>query len=413
MKFFLIILLISTLLFSLDQEIEETAGVVELKDTSGLSDNAIRAKAKKKDAQESKKVSIIKIAEIANEDGTVDIKKLQALWEEQSPTPNGYDWVQSKSGEWFKGRIKAMFNDNLEFDSSEVGLHEFDFQDIKQIKSYHLISVNIDGVALFTGVLRVKDGKVTIIQGDQEFTFLNSQVVSFAHEGDTNFDYWSAKGSINFNNQKGNTNQSDYTARMKIQRRTAENRLILEYTGNISHVNGHETKNNHRISEKFDIFFTRQSYWTPLLSEFYTNKYQNIASQITASMALGYILIDSRDIRFDVSSGPGLIYTEYDSIYGNKENDRISPTIVSGADLEWDLTKDIMFIWDYKFLFTESKSGRYRHHMLTSLELDITEWLTFNLSFNWDHLEVPERDSSGHTPYKDDYQTLIGLGVDF
>ncbi len=413
MKFFLVFLLISTLLFSFEQEVEETAGVIEVKDTSGLSDNAVRAKAKKKDAQDSKKVSIAAIVNVANTDGTVDIKKLQALWEEQSPTPNGHDWIQSKSGEWFKGRIKAMFNDKLDFDSSEVGLYEFDFENISQIKSYNLISVNIDGLALFTGVIRVKDDKITIIQGDDEFTFLTSQIISFAHEGDSDFDNLSGKGSINFNHQEGNTNQSDFTARLKLQRRTAETRLSLEYTGNISYADGIETKNNHRISESFDIFLSRRLYWTPLFSEYYRNEYQNIHTQITSSIALGYRFIDEKNIRWEISSGPGVIYTEYDSLYAGRKNNRIAPTLVTRTDLEFDITNDIAFLWDYQFLFTEKKSGKYRHHMVTSLELDLTQWLSVNLSYVWDHLEVPEKDANGDTPYRDDHQTMMGIGIDF
>ncbi len=420
MRYFLIILFIFIPLIS--EELEEIDGLVEVKDTSGLSDNAVRTKAKKQDAENSKKVSIVDIAEIANDDGSVDIKKLQALWEDQSPTPNGYDWIQSKSGEWFKGDINAMFDDDLEFDSDEIGLYTFDFDDVTQIKSYHLVSVNIDGVALFTGIIRLKDDKIRIIQGDQEFVFLKSQVVSFAHQGESNFEYWSGKGSVSFDQQKGNTDQVDYSARLKLQRRTAETRLTLEYTGNVSYVDGKETKSNQRISETFDMFLTKKLYWTPLYSEYYKNEYQNINSQITASMAIGYKFIDTKNITWSISSGPGIIYTKYDTVYDGSSSNMylsspnsqvISGTVFTKTNLNIDITDDMTFKWDYQFDITEKNAGKYKHHMVTTLEIDLTEWLTLDFSYVWDRLEKPEKDSDGNTPYKDDYQTLMGLGIDF
>jgi len=51
--------------------------------------------------------------------------------------------------------------------------------------------------------------------------------------------------------------------------------------------------------------------------------------------------------------------------------------------------------------------------MLTQLELDITDDLTFNIAYTWEYLDRPEKDSTGSTPYKDDYTTSMGLGIDF
>jgi hypothetical protein len=149
-----------------------------LEDTSGLSDEQLREKAKKVDK------SIVL-------DKKVSSSKLKESWEKLSPTPKKYDWVQTKSGEWFKGEIKAMYNDELEFDSDEIGLYTFKFKDIKQIKSYHLIDVNIEGVANIPGIIRYKDGKIHIIQGDNTYTFDKDQIVSLALSGNKERQYWS------------------------------------------------------------------------------------------------------------------------------------------------------------------------------------------------------------------------------
>ncbi len=419
MKYVLLLLLLSSLLFSEElekpeEDSEDVSGLVQVKDTSGLSDAAVRKKAEAKDSENSKKVSLEKIYEVANPDGTVDVKKLQALWEDQSPTPKKYDWVQTKSGEWFKGDIKAMFNEELDFDSDEIGLYSFDFDDVKQIKSFHTVSVNIDGVASFTGIIRMKDDTITIIQGDKEFTFPVEQIISFAYKGESTLDYWSGKGSLNLDQQKGNTDQKDYTANFKLQRRTATTRLALKYTGNVSYVNHEETKNNHRINAIFDVFISKQLFYTPIYAEYYKNSYQNIASQFTASIGIGYKFIDTKDIDWEISTGPGVIRTKYDTIYQGESSDTVtSAALQTRTNLEVEITDDLTFLWDHQFAITDKNSGYYKHHMTTTLEVDITDAFSLDFSYVWDHLSRPERDSTGETPYKDDYRTLMGFGIDF
>jgi hypothetical protein len=65
--------------------------------------------------------------------------KKRVRWEDLFPTPIKSDWIETKSGEWFRGKIKGLYNDALEFDSDELGVHTFDFDDIKMIKSYQIL----------------------------------------------------------------------------------------------------------------------------------------------------------------------------------------------------------------------------------------------------------------------------------
>ena len=51
------------------------------------------------------------------------------------PPVDGFDWIQLKSGEWLKGRIKAMQERQLEFDSEELNDLTFDWKDIRQVRS--------------------------------------------------------------------------------------------------------------------------------------------------------------------------------------------------------------------------------------------------------------------------------------
>ena len=51
--------------------------------------------------------------------------------------------------------------------------------------------------------------------------------------------------------------------------------------------------------------------------------------------------------------------------------------------------------------------------MILMLENDITSWIDLDISFIWDHINSPEQESDGTLPERDDYQLLIGFGVEF
>ena len=122
MKQFLLFLLIQSSIIAQNIDTNSSNDLsdkkIVIEDSSGLSDDEVRNVAKESDTnKETKKVSISEVIEAVDEKGQVDVSKLQSPWEELSPTPKKYDWVQSKSGEWFKGDIKSIYDEKLEFDS--------------------------------------------------------------------------------------------------------------------------------------------------------------------------------------------------------------------------------------------------------------------------------------------------------
>jgi len=396
------------------KETTELEEVVKIKDTSGKSADEVRKIAEKIDDRNNKKnVSVQEVFDAVDEKGDIDIEKLQKPWENLSPQTAGFDWVQTKSGEWFKGEILAMYDDDLEFDSDEVGLYTFDFKDIVQIKTHNMLSVNIEDVATFDGLLRFKDDKMTIIQGDKQYVFPKSQIVSLGPTAEKEINLWSGKITLSADIRSGNKDEKDYAARVNLKRRTDKTRLRLDYLGRISEVNGKNTADDHRINEKFDVYLTRRFFWTPVFSEYYRDVFQNIYSQITVGLGVGYTIVDTKKIEWDVSSGPAIIQTKYITVEYGKDMTIRSPALEISTKLDIELTKITDFKWDYKMSLTDSASGTYKHHMITTLENEITSWMDLDVTFIWDHINSPEQEADGTMPERDDYQLLIGFGVEF
>jgi len=399
-----------------NNETNATQAVVEpilLNDTSGLSEDEIRKKAKEADKKKVAKVSVSEVIKNTDEHGHVNLSNLQERWEDLSPTPKKYDWVQTKSGEWFKGDIIALYDDKLEFDSDEIGFYSFDFDDVKRVKSYHIIGVNIENVATIPGILRINGDDVVIIQGDTKYEFTRKELVSFAPKGEHERNLWSGKATISFDVRNGNTNQFDYSSKISLSRRTATSRLALDYLGRFTSKDRQEIANDHRINEKYDRYLTRYFFWTPAFSEIYKDPYKNINIQLTLGGGIGYTLIDNATTSWNISGGPAFLYTKYITVEQNKDDSTFSPALELSTRYKIELNKMTDVTYDYKFTLTDKDSGRYKHHMLITLENELTSWLDLDITGVWDYILNPETASDGIVPKKSDFQILIGFGVEF
>jgi putative salt-induced outer membrane protein YdiY len=411
MKYLLLISLLLSSLFAEDDGV--LVPKVTVKDTSGLSVDQVRKKAQKMEKEKSKKVSVNKVLKSISSDGKVNIQKIQLPWEELSPKTNGYDWIKTKKGEWFKGRIIGLYDDELEFDSEEMGIHHFDFDKIDMIKSDGAFGVNIEDVATFDGIVRLKGEKITIIQGDTDYEFNRSQVISFSAVAKKEKDHWSGKITLSFDKRQGNKDQLDYSAKVNLKRRTDSTRLSLDYLGRVAKKDGEETSNDHRINQKYDRYITRKFYWTPVFSEYYTDKYQNIKQQITLGAGIGYTIYDSSKLEWDISAGPAIIQTRYETVEDGDDEKINSPAFEAVSKFDIELTSKTDLIYNYSLTLTDENSGKYKHHMVFTLENELTDWLDLDISYIWDHINSPEPDSDGTVPRQDDYQLLMGLGIEF
>ncbi len=427
MKYIIIITLVFSILHATqtqEQNSTKENSVITIKDTSGLSEKEISNIAIKSDQKKQSKNN-----------------KTVYTWEKLAPTPVNFDWLELKSGEWLKGRFKAYQDNVLEFDSNKMKLLDFDFKDVFQLRTHKIMTVNIqietnkNSSSFFTlentklkvsGIIRLNRKTIRIIQGENTLEFPRQQIISIAHNGEKELNYWSGKVTINYNQQIGNSDQLDFTTQAKIQRRTATTRLHFTYLGNISNKKNENVTNNHRLKGIYDIFITRKFFATAFALEYYRDPYQNIAQETTTKVAAGYTIARNPYIEWDVSGGPAKIRTIYETVKAGENKESNSLALQFNTRIDIDITKnldkllgykiifkDIDLLLDYQFTFTDKISGNYKHHMSTKLENKLTSWLDLDITFIWDYLHSPTPREDGSVPLQDDYQFLIGLGIDF
>ncbi|MCC4831388.1 MULTISPECIES: YdiY family protein [unclassified Shewanella] len=333
-----------------------------------------------------------------------------AFTPEQVTTPQDseFDWLQLSSLELLKGEIKNLYDDQLEFESDELDTLFIDWEDVKVLQSADVVSIGFMDLSTQSGKLLVRDGKMYI--DGQEFQ--RDQILTIIAGEQSESNYWSSKISLGANFRSGNTEQIDYSAIAKTKRRTTESRFNIDYIGNYSKSDSEEKINNNRINTNFDWFLSKQFYLRPVFAEIYTDKFLNIEYKVTVGSGLGYNIIDNSKTEWSISGGPAYTYTKFNNVEDGESTDSSSATVVVETVYDTELTSDMDFITSYRVQYGDDDSGGYTHHALATLEIELTDIFDLDLSFVWDHTASPQPDSDGLTPKKNDYQFIVGFGID-
>jgi putative salt-induced outer membrane protein YdiY len=327
------------------------------------------------------------------------------------PPPDMFDWIQLKSGEWLKGELIALYDGSLEFDSDELNKLTLDWDDVRQVRTGRVVQVRFMDKTL-TGRL-VIDGNSVQVLGDTTQQLDRAQLVSITPGEPKEINYWSGNATLGFNLRKGNSDQVEANTVASVRRRTVNNRVVLDYVGNYNITDDTAVTNNHRASGGLDWFVTSRFFVRPVFVEYLRDPFQNFAQRWTIGAALGYQLVDTSRISWEVNAGPAFQHTTFVSVEPGESDKEKTAALWAGTTYKNELTKDIDYTWDYRFLLVKPEAGRYTHHFLTGLSIDALGPLDFDISFVWDRVQRPRPDSSGVVPKKDDFRLILGLGFDF
>jgi len=328
------------------------------------------------------------------------------------PPSDGFDWIQLKSGEWLKGSIKAMQERRLEFDSDELKLLNFDWKDIRQLRSPRLNEMLLVNHEKLTGPVIITPEQVTV-GGVEPRTFSRGDLQSITPGGSKERNYWSGKASLGLTLHSGNTKSVDYNAQASLQRRTPATRLKLDYIGNVSSADGVESANNHRVNTEFDFWLSRRLFIILPQVEYFKDPFQNIDNRATAGGGVGFDLVDRPNLEWNVSTGPAYQKTWFNSVPLGEPTSRDAVALTFGTRFDWEITRRIDLSFEYRGQYTSREVGETFHHTVTTLSLELTKRFDLDVSFVWDRTQDPIQQNGGAVPKQDDFRLILGLGVRF
>ncbi len=336
----------------------------------------------------------------------------QKGWQPPPPMPDDFDWIQLTSGEWLKGEMIALYNDNLEFDSDELDLLTLDWEDVKEVRSAGTMQVGLLDDIVAVGQLLVDVNGVRLM-GEEDRSFERSQVLTITAGEPKEINYWSGKLTLGTNVRQGNSEQVEFSSKATFKRRTPKNRVNFDYLGNFNRTEGIVAADNQRVSAGWNRYISKRFFWTPVYGEFYADPFQNIGSRWTLGAGLGYQILDTKKIDWELNGGVAYQTTQFDDVLEGESDSADTPALVIGTIYDHELSKAIDFLFDYRFLIVNEESGTYTHHLVTGLEFEISNLLDFDITFVWDRIQDPRPDSDNTLPEQDDFRLTFGLGFDF
>ncbi|MCW5555704.1 MAG: DUF481 domain-containing protein [Verrucomicrobiae bacterium] len=328
------------------------------------------------------------------------------------PPADTLDWIQLKSGEWLRGRIKGMQKRELEFDSEKLDILTFDWKDIRQVRAFHTLDLLfVDGEKV-SGPVMVTPDLVTV-SGATPQVRPREQLQSLTPGGSRERNHWSGKVSLGLTLRAGNTESVEYNAQAHLERRTPATRLSLDYIGNISSVGGVESANNHRVNSEFDVWLSRRFYLIVPFAEYYKDPFQNLAHRVTGGVGVGYDLVDRHNLEWNITTGPAFQKVWFESAQPGEPTEKIAGALAFGSRFDWDITRRIELILEYRGQYTSKEVGETTHHGVATLSLELTKRFDLDVSLIWDRVSHPKVGADGVQPKQDDFRLVVGLGVDF
>jgi hypothetical protein len=341
----------------------------------------------------------------------------QEAKEDWTPTPppempEEWDWIQTTSKEWLKGEVLDLYEEKLSFDSDELDELSFDWGDVQEIRTKGTMVVGLVGGRRVTGRLFL-EGDTLRVMGEQDQNFTKADVLSITAGEPKEINYWDFYASLGANYRTGNTDQTEMTSKARVRRRTVNSRVVVDWLASFNDTDGVVATDNQRLTGTWDLFLSKRFYITPVFAEWYRDPFQNIANKYTLAVAAGYDIIDTSKIDWTVSGGPGYTHTQFDDVAEGSPDDDSAAAFIFGTTYDHEISKKLDFLFDYRATLTNETSGEYLHHLLTSLEFELTRILDFDITWVWDRIQNPRADSDGTFPEQDDYRLSFMLGLDF
>ncbi|RKZ12873.1 hypothetical protein DRQ32_02755 [bacterium] len=355
--------------------------------------------------------------DVIEEDETApDVVKREQrdLWAPSTAGHDGFTWIRLISGEWLKGEIKDLHDEVLTFDSEELNEFEYDWKDVLGLISSSPHTVTTWDGKVVTGFIVARRGSIRILDadGNQIDTIAPDDVKSMIQGRPREANFWSGKLGLSSAIRKGNSEQSDGTIQMNLNRRALVTRWDNSGSFNYAESGGEKTQESHRYTSNLDWFMSRNVFITVSEYEYFRDPFQNIRMRHTPGVGVG-LSRTAGSRSWDVNAGVAWQYQEYVSVQPGEDTSENGLSGSAGAVLEWDITKDIEFDFDYTIRVPFKSSKSYTSHLKSILSFDLWRSLEIDFTFNWDRQNNPRADANQVTPDKDDYQLSTGIAWDF
>lgn len=340
-------------------------------------------------------------------------------WKVDIPSiPMKFDWVLLKKGELFAGDLVAMYQEEIEFDSDEVGLVDIDMKDIKELRTRQQMRVRFKDGLIRDGQLWLTESKLTFIDVPDK-AYPREMILSISPSEKSEQSLWDGEIGAGLKYKSGNSESLDYSFSAKARYLSAHGRFLFNYRGVVSESadtnSGSRTKteDNHRVSGSYDIYYSEKTYFRLPTYELYIDEFKNIDNQTTLGASVGYEVFDTKDVEFDVYAGLSVLRTTYSSVEVDEEKNNVSPVFAFGMDYTLDITKDLEYFFIYDGKVVNKESGRLIQHLETGIEIELVDDIDLEIAAIIDNTANPIANEDGLKPESTDVLLVVEIEYNF
>lgn len=322
-----------------------------------------------------------------------------------SATSARADEVFFKNGDRLSGTIETYDGAKLSISSTVAGKVSVELKDVKTFSTDHPVDVTLsDGTTVHRQISAGPDGQIALVPPAGA-----PSTVPLASVSKINLPVkWTGSITIGGLIARGNTNTDSFNAAAHAERRTEQDRIILDggYLFGREHIKGipgkHETANDLFGTGEYDYFFTKKFYgYGNVRAEHDT--IAGLALRLSPGVGVGYQWFETPALNFNTEGGAGLLYRKY-----SHDGDMTSATARLAYHLKVKFNDRVTGFHNFEYLPGLDQIGDYFFDTDAGIRASISErmFTEFKLDYRYDSRPAPGRGSS-------DIRYILGVGWNF
>ncbi|MFW2387089.1 MAG: DUF481 domain-containing protein [Polyangiales bacterium] len=323
-----------------------------------------------------------------------------------------HDWLRLTSGEWLKGKIKRMREDEIEFDSDKLNLVKFNWEKVDQLHSPRINTYVFEDKVDVVGRAVVTNEEVLVETVDGVKKYPRIELLSIVEGEPRERNFWSTRLSAGFSGSAGNTNQGQFNGHWDLRRADQRTLSLLSYDGTFGFANDAQTVNRHvgRIDVK--LFISRRFFFVPVTSQFVNDQFANLKFRATPGAGAGVHVFDTKKVEWDVGGALGYQFTNFLSTAAGAKNPQNDGFVSIQTYADIDFTGDVELILKWRTSIVYTEIGLTNHYGSAKFSVEVTDIFDFEGTFNFYRTENPPPRSDGTVPEKNDYEVIVGLALE-
>jgi hypothetical protein len=323
------------------------------------------------------------------------------------------DWLLLDSGELIRGQIEYILDEEVHFDSDELDDLDIDWDDIAGFHSPRYNTYRFNDRDIVTGTAAMHGGVIRVDTGTEIVEFPRDALFSMIEGERSELNYWSLDIDVGLTLRSGNSDQSDLSTDIEIERESPITKGTIAYQNAYSVVDGEDITNNHRLAGIFQVYVSQRTFLLAPLAEAYRDRIQNIDIRATLGGGVGYDVIDEKKVEWEVVGGAGYQRTDFSTVEIGEPDSADDAALIFRTKLETDPFRDVDWDTEYQLLMIVTDFDKTSQHLESELSVEIWGPLDFDLTFTWDRIQAPVADADGEVPESDDYRLTVGLSIEF